>query len=439
MEEIFKNVDGFEIGMSILDNFTAVVKQIEESDDNDALTEVVLVNKYTKEKKEIYVNTVQGKLLKVLFADGFVWYHVKKINKFETITKLKLNAKGEKIIHAKKSCKFKGCALSVEYSKENPERLCVSHKNDEKATTKRVPLVVQNIDQSENPSVGSATEEYIVDMLKSCTEIKSVEWVAGINGPFDILYTLNDGIRRGLQIKTLTEHTFQNTYEIDRGKKLYDDLLYVCVNKNRTRFIVIFGKHLGKHGATFNFDSVRSKYKKFIFSTFETFKNLLLLSLKDSTVVTEQVFENSLAAPQLLEYQSIKRFDEKCKERNWNVIRCPYSQLAYDVTVNNKKIQCKFSSEKESLKIRFHLSKTVNGEMHQPYEKGDFDFVMLESSHDKGNFYIIPQSELIKREYMKTKKFSGKSRLSVLNKADYQNDDRDDWTDAYYNKFDLLK
>jgi hypothetical protein len=322
--------------------------------------------------------------------------------------------------------------------------MCASHREGNTTLFKEATLIAKKekeemVDVAEFSDRGSDIEEYILNILKSFDSVVETKWIAGINSTFDILYKLKGETEfRGLQIKKLSLSTYQDNYNITQGKLSFDDLLYVCVNDEKTRFVLIYGKYVGKRGLTFSFYSKKTKYDDNMYRDYNVFLEALKTEIKNSMFVTKKIFKTQLTSEQLLEYESIERFKKICDKHKLPIERCSKAQKKYDITVNNKFIQCKCSTSVSYDQIRFKIHKSNGKNNHIPYDGSDeIDFVMLESGLDKNNFYIIPKHILVEKNYFSSENNAGRTQLPITNKA--LKLEKRHWTDEYYNAFNLLK
>jgi hypothetical protein len=334
-------------------------------------------------------------------------------------------------------CTFVGCC----YATKLHNQMCASHKNGNMCLHKEATLIPKKkkeemVNAIELSDRGSNIEEYVLKILKTFDFVSEIKWIAGVNSTFDILYKLQgESEFRGLQVKKLSLSSYEDNYNITQQKVSFDDLLYVCLNEEKTRFVLIYGKLVGKRGLTFSFYSKNTKYDKNMYRDYNLFLDAFKNEIKKSMFVSEKIFKESLTKEQLLEYESIERIEQICKNKNLNFERCSKAQEQYDIIINKKLIQCKYTTRSACNNVRFHLHKS-DGDT--PYsEKDNIDFVMLESGFDKGNFYIIPKSILVEKGYFSTNEQPGKTNLPTTNKALKIN--KEHWTDEYYNAFHLLQ
>lgn len=335
-------------------------------------------------------------------------------------------------------CDFLGCCVSGTCG-----QTCALHNNGN--TQLKKPKIIPKKDKCDMISsanaldIGSKIEEYIYNILQTFDIVKETKWIAGVNAPFDILYKLvGETEFRGIQIKKLVLSTYEDNYMIHKSSKIIDDLLYVCTNDKFTRFVIIYGKNAANGGLTFPFYSKHTKYEKNMYKDYDDFINNLKKELYNSTIVTTTIFKESLTKEQLMEYESIERFEKQCSKYKLKLERCSFSQCKYDIIVNNKRIQCKSSTIQCSNQIKFWLCKRNMENGLTPYDETDeIDFVMLESMLDQGNFYIIPKSRLVTYGYFTLGEIVGKKQIYITNKT--LKLDKQHWTDEYYNAFHLLK
>ena len=100
-----------------------------------------------------------------------------------------------------KKCDALGCPQNIE--RQSIVSFCVRHSG--KINRKEINENVQNVNKSQCADVGEDTEQYVEDLLKSFDDINSIERIGRTGSTFDILYNFKGDVRRGIQVKTLTE------------------------------------------------------------------------------------------------------------------------------------------------------------------------------------------------------------------------------------------
>ena len=116
-------------------------------------------------------------------------------------------------------------------------------------------------------------------------------------------------------------------------------------------------------------------------------------------------------------------------------IRNERQELVYDFMINGLKVQEKISSKRKNRNyIEFHLDKSNssnNGvQQKKSYQKGDNDFYWL-NVNNKQHFYVIPEHELISRNYINIDKTSSISLTPNSKKG------KNSWANEYL--FDYTK
>lgn len=416
----------------------------------DSLLEISLTNKETAQSQTIRLDTNIGYVAEIKYFRNRIDYMVNKvimnvgkgIKVKELPVRLKIESDGRHYRSAgtrggwKKLCNIDGCILP----KDERNDKCRTHITGRE---RRKPFAGNNIPPEGRADIGNDTESFIIDLLHSYPDIEEVDWLARTGSTFDILFKLKDDVRRGLQIKTLCEVTYADQYNIRVTNSVVSDLLYVCINKRRDRFVLILGNQLPKTGTGFQFGSKKSKYLPFMINDPDIFRQRFHDELKNSMEVTEEVLEKSMSSGNWKEYQSILRLEEYCAVQGLAFEQCYNQNKQYDVTINGHKIQCKTTSRKVGYRYYFHISKCVKidgKDKKIPYDQNDeFDFVLLEPSNQPNSFYVIPKAKLIEKDKLKTENCTGKVDMSILDRTDDRTVGTVDWTDDYCDAFDLLR
>ena len=274
-------------------------------------------------------------------------------------------------------------------------------------------------------SIGDDSEEYIVNLLKSSKEYKSVEKIGQIGGNADILITHYDETFNYIQVKTLSVTTSKegkqpvDTYHFFNKSEYPEDMLIVMVNKERTRFGVDFFGNIPPSGITLRFCSTRSKYLDIMFTDEDEFLERLIDSIPQSSS------ENSISAKTLMENEMYLRFQTFCASKGIHLVRNTTNGNSIDCFINGYPAQLKYTTDKTS-QYRYNVNSTkcagtLNGKgIRKNYTVGDFDFFIIEvggtedeSGKYHGNFCIIPKRTLISENILKSDTCKGKGSFKI--------------------------
>jgi len=158
--------------------------------------------------------------------------------------------------------------------------------------------------------------------------------------------------------------------------------------------------------------------------------------MKKTTIIKDNDITNYMSKNNKKEYKMSKRLEKKCTKKKMEFAKSLTNSSTIDCFINDNAIQCKFTNNKKNSRNYFPVSchKRKNGKI-SPYEKGDFDFLIVELGKHKKNFYIFPIKKLIKKDIVKSKNNAGRKSFTVM-PPDYK---KKHWTLKYLNRFDLLK
>ena len=315
--------------------------------------------------------------------------------------------------------------------------------NSKKYNENFINKLMKSENKNNASEIGDETEKFILDLLNSAKKYKSVDRIGNIGGQADIKITHQDNSENFIQVKTLTLVDEKiNRYNLNIRDKYPDDMLIVGVDKKRKFFVLTFAKNMLEI-VSLSFNYEKSKYKDIMYKNIEEFKkdliNKIPLSCKENNI-TETVQKEIL---------SINRLKIFCKDKNLSYQRNNISGNVIDGYINAYKIQNKYVSYPIKNKICYKINSekhagSLKGKSYKsPYEKGDFDFMIIEVSgrnNDKekeiylNNFCIIPSSVLTEKGILKTCDQKGKTGLSIC-PPDYE---KDHWTKKYWNNFSQL-
>ena len=427
---------------------------IEKTDEFDIIK---IENQNTQKIDFVYVDKQCGYITEIAYNKKKQWIEYQYTKTIRNIKKNKITQ--EKIFKFKidngihyrnssnktgwgwiKKCEKNGCP---QVTRSHSINLCIKHSGE--TIRKEINKNKQNVKKSKCADIGEETELYIENLLKSLDDVENIERVGRTGSIFDILYNFKNDVRRGIQIKTLTETEYVDNYYFVNSKETYDDLLFICINKTKDRFVVMFARDFGSKKVTTSipFTSKKTKYSKFMFKEYNEFIDQLCKDMRESTIVTDDILIKSIPYQNQKEYLSLRRLEKICELKNIKFEYCHNQNKQYDIIINGFKIQCKTTSRKSGYRYYCHIGKCVkiNGKDTKiPYnENDDFDIVAIEILTNLNNFYFIPKKELLEHDKLTTKTNKGKVDMSILDRDDKKNHSLEDWTDKYYNNFKVLK
>lgn len=226
-----------------------------------------------------------------------------------------------------------------------------------------------------------------------------------------------------------------------RNTNYNDNSLFIAINKERTRFVVLFYKDLiNKTYACFPFKKSDSVYEKFMFTDLDIFMKQVEIFLDSASFYVE----NDITSKYLLrENESLKRLQDKCSKLKLSFRRQTTQSSCIDCVINNYNIQhkttnCKPKRYKYCYNIMIQKNAgCINGKYtRQPYSnKDNIDFFIFEIINFPNNFYVIPMNIMIEKGYVKTENACGKKCILVSQ----PNKNKEHWTNQYLNNFDQLK
>lgn len=145
------------------------------------------------------------------------------------------------------ACKYENCNKFAKYH-ANYE-YCMTHINgtDPNSPERLEQAKINKIKHTEtsrnNLKVGDDTEDWLCKELQQIKSIHSVERIGYTGHKLDIRYKYLDEIHyRGIQVKTLILRAkSKEAYNFKSINDNYDEnTLFVCINKERTRFVILF-------------------------------------------------------------------------------------------------------------------------------------------------------------------------------------------------------
>jgi hypothetical protein len=324
----------------------------------------------------------------------------------------------------KQTCKFiykdtnEQC---MNYSKE--KCFCTRHKGGINRERKKLTFI------------GDNNELFILDLLSS-DELVDIECIGRENSEHDIIFKVKDELNlgidkyRGIQVKTLT--LCENSYVITNLGNYSSDTLIVGISNDRKVFCCIFKKEIKcKTKIYINYENQNSDYKDRTFygmENIEKFKTCLIESCKLSTYYCDSKISYSNS----LEKESLRKLEELCIHYKYKFEYEASSDSHIDCRINNRTLQCKFSSLKDHNLYQFRLNKLHN-KIRVPYsDKDGVEFFFFENGENE--YYIIPTPVLIYFGYIKTDLTLGKNIILLSSSKSEENH----WSKKFLGRIDLL-
>lgn len=306
------------------------------------------------------------------------------------------------------------------HNKQDKEKVLQDHKNKPK---------------NKSVEIGDETETFVVDLLLETKLFKSVVKIGNLGGSGDIEIIDHDDKAYFIQVKTLVlSSEDRERYTITLVDKYEDDMLIVCVDKNREYFAIIFAKDMPQCVA-FSYKCGICKYKDNMYRDIKIFTDRLVELIPLSSTVN------------IISHKDIKKELESI-DRLKNVIpfeRNNTNGNTIDGYINGYKIQLKFSSFPQENRNCYLINShkyggRINGsQLIRCYEKDDFDFIIVEVAGTKdgdkekylGNFCVIPINILIEQGTIETSEQKGKLAFSIC-PPDFN---KSHWAKQYWNNF----
>jgi hypothetical protein len=378
--------------------------------------------------------------------------------KTQEIPEMKVNSKSEQKIIWKNGKKYKiyrsglsrlVCLFNGCCSDKKIGSYCNLHRNgiinikteeEKKAIREKAKLSAET---------GDATEIFVEEIIGNMEEIDEYERI-GYTGDkiVDVKYKFKDeDFLRGVQVKTLYKAKGSKNKWLSKGRsECPDNTLFVLVNQDRDKFVLIFAKDypMCGLGVTFSMTARRNKYKNNLYTDIDKFKEDLLLGMKNSVI-----YKASLSPSYIKEKESKLRLNKVCDDQKLYFNNSKKSGSIYDCIINNFYIQCKFTSRIGSdIESTYSFECTTekisgcdeNGkQLYVPYDKNDqIDFLAIEVSSLPGHFYIVPKEKLVLEGVFSSEISKGKNSIRVPT-PDFKGTTKYKWLLDYYDRWDLLK
>jgi len=342
------------------------------------------------------------------------------------------------------ACSYKDCNKFAHH--DQLRIYCNNHKGgtdetDELRKKEKEEMIAKaKVHGQTTHKIGNASESWVSENLKLIKDIESVEMVGFTGSKYDIEIRLKGDVdTRGIQVKTLSKcKRYNDSYNFEIQNENYsNNTLFIGVNIERTRFIVMFYKDFQSHTPTFNYLSAKSKYRQYMFTDNKSFMNVI----KSALSKIDKCDRDCRQIYHEYENESLLRLKEKCAKVGVEYHRVEDGSDKIDCIINGYNIQHKTCSSMDDKSYRVSIKKN-NGKKNGkrvfiPYSETDgIDFFIIELLDFKNDFYIIPINVLIEKGYIQTNTISGRQQMRISRS---NNNTPRSWVKEYLNKFDLLK
>jgi hypothetical protein len=319
---------------------------------------------------------------------------------------------------------------------QNPVEKKVPTK-EEKA--EHIKNYIQKID---NTIIGDETENYITKLLTDTGLFFNVDTIGHSGDHSDVIVTLNDGIIKSLQVKTLIATNRDDVYCVGFSQKYDKDMLVVMVNKARDRFALQFAGNIKVTNLNLSYSAKKSKYKDIMYTDKNIFLNKLIELIPQSVS-----YDGFSADPTTTkEHKSLLRLESWCPDHNLKYRGKTNNGTSVDCYINEIPIQAKYRSFNKIGSNNYQISTvrckgTLNNKsIKGPYSIDDpFEYIVAEIGGTKDNptkyigyFCFIPKWALIKQGILATATSPGKRSMYIC-PPDYH--DPTHWSyNFWYNK-----
>jgi len=298
--------------------------------------------------------------------------------------------------------------------------------------------ISKHINNNIDIKTGDESEEYICNLLKLSDQFINIERTGQTSDKADCIVTLKSGIKKSLQVKTLTFKKSPDSYSMTNNCIYQSNMLIVMVNKERTRFALEFFGNINVKGLTLNFDYKKCKYKNIMFTDEKLFLSRLLELLPYSSDYLN--FESSQSNTK--EFESLKRLRIWCEKRGLNFKRNDTNGNTVDCFINNIPIQAKFSSLNVKKGLTYYITTKkscgyLNGiRVRRHYSANDpFEYIVIEIGGTNENptkylgyFCFLSKQVLIEQDVLETETCKGKDTVCIC-PPDYP---KSHWSKPYW-------
>lgn len=309
-------------------------------------------------------------------------------------------------------------------------------------------------------TVGDATENYVMELLRTHVDILSVEKIGQFSGSCDLIVLYRDGTKIQVQVKTLVKRVIDSGrvyYGLHMTSNAYPEaMLIVGVNTDRTKFILEYAGNIKRITVNLNWDSAtgeKSMYDHMMYSDANVFLQAMVVKGRQSEPFI--CMEDILNPAMLKEYKMHERMKLACAEKQITYLRNETNGNTVDGTINSIPIQQKFTSSRNKSNTNganFQVNAKKSGgnsagtewstvQIQVPYDATDpFDYIVVEAGTKEGeslypgSFCFIPKQELIKQGILKTATSPG-CRAFYIYAKDHK---KDHWSKAYWDRWDFF-
>jgi hypothetical protein len=299
-------------------------------------------------------------------------------------------------------------------------------------------------DGKSNPTrVGDATEHWSADQIRP--HIESALVIGNTSDKTDLVAKLSMGTCHSIQCKTMYPVKGQDdVYNVSHLAGYQDKILFMMVNKARTRFAVMFTENIGGACIRLAYGAGHeTKYAPFMFTNLDTFIARVVAQLP---LAAEYV--SNISSSTQKEADMYRRLEVWLQARGSIWLRNPHNDDATDGWIDGVPVQCKFRSNLNGITYRISMQKkagTMNGRgIKKAYAITDpFDIVVVElggspEQPDKyhGQFAFLPKAKLVEHGILSTTVTErGKFSMRIA-PPDFA---RSHWTLAYWNRLPTIQ
>jgi len=170
-----------------------------------------------------------------------------------------------------------------------------------------------------NILIGEATERYVIELLSKNLQVKSIELIGQFNGYTDVIVELKEGIKRLLQIKTISPKSDRYKFGTHLGKWYPDNLLIAGVDTKRQHFMVGFSGLFTSRNVSVSFKpDTKSKYKDLVMTNENEFIDRILRDIINSTNFIS--VEDQLNERHTKEYLMVQRLINACNKHGLELL-----------------------------------------------------------------------------------------------------------------------
>ena len=184
-------------------------------------------------------------------------------------------------------------------------------------------------------------------------------------------------------------------------------MLMVCLNKSYGVGLTYLNEEKYNRNKTVCVSTTKNPKSEFskILLSWCAFVIHLETVISQGTIITPEVFKNSMTATSYLEYESIQRFKLLCNKYGWCFERNTNTASVTDVFVDGFKIQMKYTNQfvVTTGRNRVSLPKTGyknNKKSLVSYSKNDNDYYIIELGSHLGEFLILSEQLLIEKGFI---------------------------------------